>query len=204
MIEPNLDAKQEESQTTTEPSPVKKEQATNVSEDANTQKAGTGKTFQEKYEDSIKAIRAEREAKLDAKSRADELEAKLAKMETQEPQQETEYSSVEAKVDMLTLMNKDSFFRENSDLVEQKMVDNPAMDARTALNSVKADILDKAMNDPSTVEVNKPLTQQRPTAAAEPTQQVAKDVTLKGVMAGKTEIDPMQLEAIRNVMPRQR
>ena len=188
------------------PSQGTEQPITDVSEDVKTP-AVEGQVDQSVYEKVREAMKSERTEKKAEKARNSELEARIAELESQTPQQEktpNEYGSYEAKVDVLTLMNKDPFFKENTDLIESKMSDNPSMDAQTALREVKAEFFDRIQKESNPVEVNKPLTQQRPTAAAEPTQQVAKDVTLKDVMAGKTEIDPMQLEAIRNVMPRQR
>ena len=179
--------------------------AGDVSEDVKTP-AVEGQVDQSVYEKVREAMKSERTAKKAEKARNAELENRIAELESQAPQQEgtpNEYGSYEAKVDVLTLMNKDSFFRENSDLVEAKMTDNPSMDAQSALKEVKAEFFDRIQKESMPAEVNKPLTQQKPTAAAEP-QQVANEVTLKDALAGKAEIDPMQLEAIRNVMPRQK
>ena len=179
--------------------------AGDVSEDVKTP-AVEGQVDQSVYEKVREAMKSERTAKKAEKARNAELENRIAELESQAPQQEgtpKEYSSYEAKVDVLTLMNKDSFFRENSELVEAKMSDNPGMDVKTALDKTKAEFFDRIQKESMPAEVNKPLTQQKPTAAAEPTQ-VAKEVPLKDYLAGKADMDPMQRQAIESVMPRQK
>ena len=186
------------------PSQGTEQPITDVSEDVKTP-AVEGQVDQSVYEKVREAMKSERTEKKAEKARNSELEARIAELESQNPQQETpkEYGSYEAKVDVLTLMNKDPFFKENTDLIESKMSENPSMDARTALREVKAEFFDRIQKESNPVEVNKPLTQQRPTAAAEPTQ-VANDVKLKDYLAGTAEMNPMQKRAIENVMPQQR
>jgi len=184
-------------------SPEVQQPTVDVSEDVKTPVV-EGQVDQSVYEKVREAMKSERTAKKEEKARNAELEQRIAELESQSPQQEVASSNpYNAKVDILTLMSKDTFFKENADLVESKMSDNPAMDALTALTAVKAEFFDRIQKESSPVEVNKPLTQQRPTASAEPVQQVA-SANLKDVLAGKSNIDPRQLEAMRNVMPRQR
>ena len=187
------------------PTPVQEEvkPAEVVSEDVKTPEV-EGQSDQSKYEKVREAMKSERKAKKAEKARNVELETRIAELESQTPLQgePKEYGSYEAKVDILTLMNKDNFFKENSDLIEEKMADNPKMDVQSALTAVKAEFFDRIQKESKPVE-DKPLTQQKPTATAEPVTQ-AKSPKIKDILAGKVDIDPMQRQAMENVYPRQR
>ena len=172
-----------------------------VSEDVKTPEV-EGQVDQSVYEKVREAMKTEREAKKAEKARNAELETRIAELESQTPQEEKKYGSYEAKVDILTLMNKDAFFKENSDLIEEKMADNPKMDVQSALTAVKAEFFDRIQKESQPVG-DKPLTTQKPTATAEPVEQVNAP-TMKQVLSGKVPIDPMQLEAIRRIYPNQR
>ena len=172
-----------------------------VSEDVKTPTV-EGQVDQSVYEKVREAMKTEREAKKAEKARNAELETRIAELESQTPQGEKTYGSYEAKVDILTLMNKDAFFKENSDLIEEKMADNPKMDVQSALTAVKAEFFDRIQKESKPVG-DKPLTTQKPTATAEPVEQVNAP-TMKQVLSGKVPIDPMQLEAIRRIYPNQR
>ena len=186
---------------TTPPVQEEEKPVEEVSEDVKTPEV-EGQVDQSVYEKVREAMKTEREAKKAEKARNAELETRIAELESQTPQGEKTYGSYEAKVDILTLMNKDAFFKENSDLIEEKMADNPKMDVQSALTAVKAEFFDRIQKESKPVG-DKPLTTQRPTATAEPVDQV-KAPTMKQVLGGKVEIDPRQLEAIKNVYPRQR
>ena len=184
------------------PTPVQEEKKTPeaVSEDVKTPKVD-GQVDQKVYEKVRESMRAEREAKKAEKARNSELEARIAELESQTHREERPTNSYEAKTDLLLRINKDAFLRDNLDLVEDKMTET-GMDVSSATNAVKAEIFDRVQKElPS--EGIKPLIQQRPTAAAEPRTEVEAP-TFKDILAGKVEIDPKQLEAIRRAMPRQK
>jgi len=172
-----------------------------VSEDVKTPEV-EGQVDQSVYEKVREAMKTEREAKKAEKARNAELETRIAELESQTPQEEKTYGSYEAKVDILTLMNKDAFFKENSDLIEEKMADNPKMDVQSALTAVKSEFFDRIQKESQPVG-DKPLTTQKPTATTEPVTQV-KAPTIKDVLAGKVDIDPMQRQAIETIYGKQR
>ena len=186
---------------TTPPVQEEEKPAEVVSEDVKTPEA-EGQVDQSVYEKVREAMKTEREAKKAEKARNAELETRIAELESQTPQEEKKYGSYEAKVDILTLMNKDAFFKENSDLIEEKMADNPKMDVQSALTAVKSEFFDRIQKESKPVG-DKPLTQQKPTATTEPVTQV-KAPTIKDVLAGKVDIDPMQRQAIETIYGKQR
>ena len=186
---------------TTPPVQEEEKPAEVVSEDVKTPEA-EGQVDQSVYEKVREAMKTEREAKKAEKARNAELETRIAELESQTPQEEKKYGSYEAKVDILTLMNKDAFFKENSDLIEEKMADNPKMDVQSALTAVKSEFFDRIQKESQPVG-DKPLTQQKPTATTEPVTQV-KAPTIKDVLAGKVDIDPMQRQAIETIYGKQR
>ena len=186
---------------TTPPVQEEEKPAEVVSEDVKTPEA-EGQVDQNVYEKVREAMKTEREAKKAEKARNAELETRIAELESQTPQEEKKYGSYEAKVDILTLMNKDAFFKENSDLIEEKMADNPKMDVQSALTAVKSEFFDRIQKESQPVG-DKPLTQQKPTATTEPVTQV-KAPTIKDVLAGKVDIDPMQRQAIETIYGKQR
>jgi len=177
-----------------------------VSEDVKTPEV-EGQVDQSVYEKVREAMKSEREAKKASNARNAELEARIAELETQTPRQEERPTNTyEAKTDLLLMVNKDNFLKENLDLVESKMAES-GLDVKSALTAVKAEFFDRIQKESTPAEVNKPLNQQKPTATGEPVQQVqsvnATD-TLRDVMSGKIESDPRQVEAIRKLMPQYR
>jgi len=160
------------------------------------------------YEKVREAMKSEREAKREAKERNTELEERIAKLESQKPEEtygDEERTPYEAKTDLLFLMNKDPFVKENLDLIEEKMTDNPNIDIRAAVSELKADFFDRIQKESSTIE-NKILKQTTPTATEEevtPKRPKDSNRLLKDVLDGKVDVDPAQLEAIKHYLPRQ-
>lgn len=215
MANEQKDAKQEEAQTSVDPSTTKEEQATNVSQDAKTENAdgshnpfnpidveNAAKDYQTKYEEAVKAMKQEREARKEEQEKAQKLEERLQnlKQNTQEEEGETSFEEEQDKT--IALINSDPFAQENLDLVEEKV--RQGMDVRQAIDAVKAELLDRINAEGvSKEEINKPNLE-KPTSASEPVISDTKDrITLKDALAGKVDIDPAQLEAIRNHLPRE-
>lgn len=191
-----------------QPAPVQEqeEQQAEVSEDVKTPAEGVDRKVYEKVREDMKS---EREAKRAALAETNQLKAEIEALK----ERQDAYSGVDtekasdplaAKVEILTLMQKDEFVKENLDLVEQAMVDNPGLTAQDAIKELKADYFDRIQKEGSTVEVNKPQSQ-KPTSTTEPPQETkpkAKDPSkvLQDVLDGKIEIDPEQLESIKRTL----
>lgn len=154
------------------------------------------------YEKVREAMKTEREAKRVAEARNTELEERIAKLEqTRTAEEDEDYDPYKAKTDILFLMNKDPFVKENLDLVEQKMTDNPAMDVKSAVREVKAEMFDRIQKEVSAVEENKPLKQEKPTATQEQERPELTGDVLKDALDGKIENIPTdQLAAIKRVL----
>lgn len=154
------------------------------------------------YEKVREAMKTEREAKRVAEARATELEERIAKLEqTRTTDDYTDYDPYKAKTDILFLMNKDAFVKENLDLIEQKMTDNPSLDVTSAVREVKSDFFDRIQKEVTSVEPNQPLKQEKPTATPEKTRPELTGNVLKDAMEGKIENVPNeQMVAIKRVM----
>jgi hypothetical protein len=194
MNEQNKDVKQNETQAQSNA----QEQTPNVSEDVNSQGDKVDKSVYEKVREAMKAERQQRKEK-DAKIA--ELEAKINKL-GQTPPQEGDYDPYKAKTDLLFEMNKDPFLKENLDLVEDKMSDNPNLDVRQAITAVKAEFFDRIEKE-SVVESTKPPKQEKPTAVQETKKQIVDSPKsfFQRAIKGEIDIDPAQLEAIRRHLP---
>jgi hypothetical protein len=173
---------------------------TEVSEDVKTpEDENVSKSVYEKVREAMKS---EREAKRAAQAQNAELEERLAKLESQPRQEETgDYDPYKAKTDLLFQISKDEFVKENLDLIEAKMTDNPSFDVSQATTAVKAEIFDRIQKEANPVEPNKPLKQQKPTATAEPVRKDLSGDIYKDALAGKIDVDPAQLAAIQRHRP---
>jgi len=149
----------------------------------------------EVYEKVREDMKSERKAKREAQAKLKELEERTQKLE------QTRRRDGDPRLDVLYLVNKDSFVKENIDLIEQKMEDNPEMDVYQAVSSVKAELFDKIQKEISKAEPNQPLKQEKPTATQEQTKPELTGDVLKDALAGKLEnVDPGQLEAVKRVL----
>ena len=164
----------------------------------------TAKVDREVYEKVRKDMftyKAEKKAK-DVK--VAELEARLAAIEsTTDSEDEGEDQGdvrTKAKVEILYLINSDPFVKENLDLIEDKMADNPKMTAQTAIKELKSDFFDKMQKEVSTSEPEKPLKQINPKGSSTTRENIIRDA-----VKGKNEnADPAQIQAYEQQMARLR
>lgn len=208
MGEEKKDVKQEEPTPT--PVPEEKVEAPVVSEDVKTPEVETvDKTVYEKVRE---AMRTEREEKKAVKSQNEELLTRISALEAKqaddylEEEDQSTATQADPRLEIVYLMNKDKFVKDNLDLIEQKMSDNPRMDVHVATLSVKAELLDRIQKEEPTLSDNKLPKQEKPTATGEPQPKTGistdpKEV-LKDALAGKLDIDPGQLEAIKRTLGR--
>lgn len=154
------------------------------------------------YEKVREAMQKEREEKRVKEAQITELNERIAKLETSRTERDDEdYDPYKAKTDILFLMNKDPFVKDNLDLIEQKMTDNPQLDVASALKEVKAEMFDRIQKEVSSVEDNKPLKQEKPTATQEQVRPELSGNVLKDAVDGKIEnVPPEQLAAIKRVL----
>lgn len=201
MVNENKDVKKEEANLESTTSEDTKEQEATVSEDVNTQQSD-GIDYQEQYQNALKAMKQEREARRAEEDKAQKLQERLDSMRQSSDDTEEETSFEEEQDKTIALISSDPFAQENLDLVEEKV--RQGMDVRQAIDAVKAEILDRINTEGiSKEEINKPNLE-KPTSASEPVISDTKDrITLKDALAGKVDIDPAQLEAIRNHLPRE-
>lgn len=201
MAEEQKDVKPEESQASSE-STETKEQSEEASEGVKTPEDVVDKSVYEKVREAMKSEREQRKQK---DSELTELQAKIEKLEQsrQSEEQTSDYDPYKAKTDILFMMNKDPFVKDNLDLVEEKMTGNPNMDVQSAVQQVKADFFDRIEKEVSNTESNKPLKQEKPTATEEQTPPKTSGNVWKDAISGKVDIDPEQLAAIRRQLPRQ-
>ncbi len=111
------------------------------------------KVYEKVREDMLK-YKDEKKAK-DAK--VAELEARLAAVEATrgtdyDGDVEPEDTRTKAKVDILYLVQTDPFVKENLDLIEEKMADNPNMTATAAIKEIKSDFFDRMQREVSSSE----------------------------------------------------
>lgn len=214
MEEPKKDVKPEG----TTPTPVQEKteettvETTEVSEDVKTPEVETEETVDKSvYENVRDAMRKEREEKKAVKGENEEL---LKRIESLENTQETEDiediqrdQQRDPRVDIIYEMNRDPFVKDNLDLIEARMTDNPTMNVSDATLSIKAELFDRIQKE-TPAPTNKPLKQEKPTATGEAQTKVElsddPSANLKKALKGELDIDPAQLEAIKRALPPQK
>lgn len=173
------------------------EQVSNVSEDVNTQ----GTVDKSIYESVRESMKKEREAKKAAQAKNAELEERLKSLEMRQTNVDDneDYDPYKAKTDILFLMNKDAFVKDNLDLIEEKMTET-GLTVQEAIKDVKADFFDRIQKATTTVD-NKPPKQEKTIATQEvPRQQFSGNI-VQDALGGKLgNISPDQLAAIKRVM----
>jgi len=153
------------------------------------------------YEQVRDDMKAEREAKKLANAKNAELEARIAELESRPDSDDDDQGDVKtkAKVEILYLVQSDPFVKENLDLIEDKMADNPRMTAQQAIKELKSDFFDKMQKEVSKAEPEKPFKQLNPKGESIP----YRGDIVKEALEGKYEnADPAQLEAYNRVMAR--
>lgn len=114
-----------------------------------------------------------REDMLKYKEEKKAKEAKIAELEARilavESTKETVYEEpddadtrTKAKVDILYLVQTDPFVKENLDLIEEKMSDNPKMSAQAAIREIKSDFFDRMQKEVAKAEPEVPPKQVNP------------------------------------------
>jgi len=93
-----------------------------------------------------KAMQAEREQRKEAERLLKEKEEEIALLKSQTPATPTtpnaQNSDLTAKVEVLTLIQKDTFVRDNLGLIEEVMLSNPTFDVHRAVDRAKGMILE--------------------------------------------------------------
>lgn len=109
-----------------------------------------------KYKDEKKAKDAE----------LAEIKARLAAVEStrvsDDEDGEPEDTRTKAKVDILYLVQTDPFVKENLDLIEERMAENPNMTAQAAIKEIKSDFFDRMQKEVSRSEPEVPPKQITP------------------------------------------
>ena len=187
----------------TSPKPEEEKQSAEASEGVKTPEDVVSRKVYEKVREAMKT---EREAKKEKQSQVVELEERIANLEQgEEVEEDTDYDPYKAKTDILFLMNKDPFVKENLDLIEEKMASNPKLNVRAATREIKAEFFDRIQKETSSQTPQKEtlIKQEKPTADEEERKPETTGDAFKDALAGKTEVDPRQLEAIKRQLPRQ-
>lgn len=127
---------------------------TEISTPVSDESAKVDRKVYEKVREDMLKYKDEKKAK-DAK--VAELEARLAAVEStrgtdDEGEDEPEDTRTKAKVDILYLVQTDPFVKENLDLIEEKMADNPNMTAQAAIKEIKSDFFDRMQKEVSSAE----------------------------------------------------
>jgi hypothetical protein len=176
---------------------VQPEQEVEVSEDVKT--PTVDRKVYENVREDMKKERAERKAK---EVKIAELEARLSEVELQrevpEPYEEDGDVRTRAKVDILYLVQSDSFVKENLDLIEEKMADNPKLSAKEAIKEIKSDFFDRMRKEVSSSEPEVLPKQIKPKG-----NNTIRTNIIQDALDGKyNDVDPAQLEAYKAQLAR--
>lgn len=156
----------------------------------------------EKVREDMLAYKAEKKAKdAELAQIKAEIEA-LKNAQTQVTQDDDSDvdTRTKAKVDILYLVQTDPFVKENLDLIEEKMAENPNMTAQAAIREIKSDFFDRMQKEVAKAEPEVLPKQVKPQGNS--TTDTRSDV-IKDALDGKVEnADPRQLEAYKAVLAR--
>lgn len=189
MTEEQKDVKQEGAN----PTPVQEEKKPESEASEGVKTPESENVPKDVYEKVREAMKKEREEKRAEKKRADELEQKIADLDKgKDPEK--------IKDNTISLIKSDPFAMENLDLIEAKVEEG--VSPSEAIAQVKAEFFDRMRSEGQPAETNQ-FKQQKPTAANEPAP-TPKEVSFKDALAGKVDVDPQQLAAIRRLMPTRR
>lgn len=164
------------------------ENSTVVSDDG----AKVDRRVYEKVREDMLAYKAEKKAK---EAKIADLEARIlaveaAKVEVDDEPEDGDVRT-KAKVDILYLVQTDPFVKENLDLIEEKMSENPKMTAQAAIKEIKSDFFDRMQKEVSRTEPEVPPKQINPKGNS----------TLKEAIESDTA-DPRQVEAYKAQLAR--
>lgn len=164
------------------------ENGTNASEGVTTQETVISR---EAYENVKKSMQEERAAKKALKEENARLKAQL-----EGTTDKTTSTSEEAKVEILYLMNKDPFVKDNLDLIEERMSED-GLTVQEAVKELKSELFDKIHTE-VVKQVDVPPKQLITRSVQETRETVVKDA-----IDGKLEnADPRQLEAYKSALAR--
>lgn len=172
-----------------------------VSEDAQT----PVKTADVKYQETLTALREERNKRKQTSSELEELKARLAQLESQEeePEEEEEapkryrQTKAEALSELAIKLVKDPGFKDRLDLVEEKMTQGMTLEA--ADNAVLADIARKMMTSSVGTSPQSVPNSINPTAIPEAPSMRPTGNVVEDAIAGKLGIPEAQRIAIQRV-----
>lgn len=153
------------------------------------------------YEKVREAMKAERASKREALSEVENLRKRIEELERSGDSEEEETPQRDPRLDVLYLVNKDPFVKENLDLIEQRMSENPRLDVNQAIRELKADMFDRIEKEITVPTNNFPKTE-RPTAIVEPVQHKPTGNFLEDALSGKIPMPPEQLAEIKRVLGR--
>jgi hypothetical protein len=198
----------EEPQVATEGAPVSTESATenqgvsqNVSEDATT----PGKSAEEKYQESLVALRADR-SKLKAKNaELEEVKARLAQLEATTAEEDEDEPSEpkrrgntsKALAELAIKISTEPGFKDRLDLVQEKM--ESGMTLEQADNAVLANIVRKMMTASESAPQQSPPKSINTTAIPEPSAQKRTGNILDDAVGGKLNIPPEMAQTLARV-----
>lgn len=173
-----------------------------VSEDAQT----PVKTADEKYQETLTALREERQKRKQKDSELEEVKARLAQLESQEEEEPEEEEApkryrktkAEALSELAIKLVKDPGFKDRLDLVEEKMAQGMTLEA--ADNAVLADIARKMMSSSEGKAPQSVPKSINPSAIPEAPSMRPTGNTVKDALSGKLGIPEEQRIAIQRVM----
>lgn len=192
----------EETSNSTASAPETTEVTQNVSEDAQT----PVKTADEKYQETLAALREERQKRKAKDSELEEVKARLAQLESQDEEEEPEeeeqpkkrrQTKAEALSELAIKLVKDPGFRDRLDLVEEKMSQGMTLEA--ADNAVLADIARKMMTSTEGKAPQVAPKSINPTAIPESPSMRPTGNVVEDAIAGKLGIPEAQRLAIQRV-----
>jgi hypothetical protein len=184
---------------TTGPAPETTEVQQPVSEDAQT----PAKSADEKYQQTLTALREERQKRKQKDSELEELRERLARIESkeeEEPEEEEEapkryrQTKAEALSELAIKLVKDPGFKDRLDLVEEKMAMGMTLEA--ADNAVLADIARKMMSSPQGSSPQRVPNSINPTAIPEAPSKRPTGNVVEDAIAGRLNIPEEQRIAI--------
>lgn len=172
-----------------------------VSEDAQT----PVKTADEKYQETLTALREERQKRKAKDTELEEVKARLAQLEGQEEEEPEEeeapkryrQTKAEALSELAIKLVKDPGFKDRLDLVEEKMTQGMTLEA--ADNAVLADIARKMMTSSEGTSPQSAPKSINPTAIPESPSRRPTGNVLDDAVSGKLGIPEAQRIAIERV-----
>ncbi|MFA6445741.1 MAG: hypothetical protein WCW14_00625 [Candidatus Paceibacterota bacterium] len=177
------------------------ENSTVVREDEKTPDTKVDRKVYESVRDAMKREREEKRAK---DTKIAELEARLAEVESRrgaedDEDDEPQDSMTKAKVDILYLVQTDPFVKENLDLIEEKMTDNPRLTAKEAIKEIKSDFFDRMSKESVKAAPEVPLKQITPKGNST----ITRENVIKDALEGRNaNADSAQMEAYRRQIER--